>query len=227
VRIAVFGASGAIGRAVVEAALVGGHEVVAFTRNAASFERREPGERGEPGDPRLTIVEGDARVADAVQHSLSGAEGIEAVEGVVYALGPTTNTADEVGFAQLALGNVLAAMERTGVRRLVALSGAACSMPEERKGAFDSFASRFVRLAARHVVAAKQAELDLLVASPLDWVAVRPPRVVDGPATGRYRAGPAVGIGAGSKVTRGDLAQFIVDSLSDDEYLRQAPFVVS
>lgn len=213
-RIVVFGASGAIGRAVVEAALASGHEVVAFTRNAASLDA------GDPGDRRLTIVEGDARVAEAVDRAVMG------VEGVVYALGPTTNTADEIGFARLALGNVLAAMERSGVRRLVALSGAACSMPDEHKSAVDSFASRFVRFAARNVVAAKQAELDLLVASSLDWVAVRPPRVVDGPASGRYRAGPSIAFRAGSKVTRGDLAEFIVRSLGDDEFVRQAPFVV-
>lgn len=53
----------------------------------------------------------------------------------------------------------------------------------------DRFASRIVRLVSGHVVAAKQAEFDELLGSPLEWVAVRPPLVTDGPYTGRYRTG--------------------------------------
>jgi putative NADH-flavin reductase len=66
-----------------------------------------------------------------------------------------------------------------------------------------------VRLVSRHVVAAKQAEFDELLASPLEWVAVRPPLVTDGPHTGRYRAGLDV-LHPGARISRADIADFML-----------------
>lgn len=58
------------------------------------------------------------------------------------------------------------------------------------------------------------------------WTAVRPTRVVDGPATDRLRVEVVAG-NMGMKVNRGDLARFMVDELTDQTYIRRAPFVSS
>jgi hypothetical protein len=79
-----------------------------------------------------------------------------------------------------------------------------------------------VRLAVRHVVAAKQREYEILVGSTVDWTAVRPPRVTESAVTGTYRAGATL---AGRSIARGDLARFMVDQLESREYLREAPYV--
>ncbi|MGH2428354.1 MAG: NAD(P)H-binding protein [Candidatus Limnocylindria bacterium] len=52
------------------------------------------------------------------------------------------------------------------------------------------------------MVAAKQAEFELLRASELDWVAARPPLVTDGPRTGRYRVGLDI-LKPGARISRG------------------------
>jgi hypothetical protein len=141
---------------------------------------------------------------------------------VLSALGPTSNSADQValfdGFARALVG----AMTADGVRRLVAVSGGACTLPGERKRLGARLASAFVRLAVRNVVAAKQRELDIIVASDLDWTAPRPPRVNEAPATGSYRVGAAA---TGMSITQGDLAAFMVDQLADTTFVRDAPFV--
>jgi putative NADH-flavin reductase len=206
-RVTVFGATGAIGRRVVEAALEAGHDVITFTR--------DPSKLGDLED-RVTIVTGDAESRDDVDRALLGAD------AVVNALGPSTNKPAEVRRTTRAIRNILSAMELHGVRRLVSLGGAAITARDEKKPLSGRVTSAVVRLLARHVVAAKQAEYEILVTSSVDWTVVRPPRVIDGPATGHYIAGDTL---AGRSITRGDLARFMVDQIEDPSYLRAAPYV--
>ena len=207
--VSVFGASGGIGGHVVAAALEAGHDVRAVTRSP----RNDDG-----GGSRVTWIEGD--LADVA--SIRAA--VERSDAVLWAVGATRNTADQVPLFENATRALIAAMEELGVSRLVALSGAGITVDGERKPLGGRLMSAFVGLAARHVVAAKQREYDLIKQSRLDWVLVRPPRVVPGAATGQYAAGDAL---KGSHVTQGDLAAFMVAQLSDSTYLRRAPFVAS
>ena len=208
-RIALFGATGAIGRHVLEQAIAAGHDVKAFTRSA---------DRLPSDDDRVVAIEGDATSADHV------ASAIEGTDAVISALGPATNKPEEVAIAVSAMTNILAAMERHDVRRLVALSGGAVEVPGERKARGDAIASAVVRLFARHVVAAKQREFGLIHASRVDWVAVRPPRVTNGPLTGEYRTG-RIALGPRSAISRADLAHFMLRCVVEDDYLRRAPFI--
>lgn len=208
-RLAVFGATGRIGRHVVEQAVAQGHAVIAFVR--------DPSRLPVPAE-RLTVVTGDIGDPSAVETAVAGAG------AVISALGPKHNTAAEAQRVVEGMRNVLAAMERHGVRRLVNLSGGAIRVPGEWKRPAGAIASAVVRLLARHVVAAKQREFELIRRSGLDWVAVRPPRVTDGPLTGRYRTGD-VALGPRSRISNRDVADFMLRQLTDDSYLRQAPFV--
>jgi putative NADH-flavin reductase len=101
------------------------------------------------------------------------------------------------------------AMRTAGVARIVNLSGAGITAPGERKPLLDRLASRLVRHFARFVVASKQAEYDTLAASGLEWVAVRPALVTDGPLTARYVAGPDV-LRPGARISRADTAHLML-----------------
>jgi putative NADH-flavin reductase len=209
VRVAVFGGTGAIGRHLVDQAVDAGHDVTSLVRDAA---------RLPTASPRLVVVQGDLDDEERVATCLAGAE------AVLSAVGPTGNTARDADRMVAGVARILAAMEQHGVRRLVALSGAAVRVEGERKAVPDVVVSAVARLFARHVVDAKQREYDLIRRSDLDWVIVRPPRVVEGPLTGNYKAG-AVRVGPRSKISRADLGHFMLRQLDDDTYLRQAPFV--
>ena len=63
--------------------------------------------------------------------------------------------------------------------------------------------------------------------SRLDWVIVRAVRLIDSSATGRYRAGEDVRVGTFAKVSRADVAQFMVRQLADDIHLNQAPSIAA
>ena len=206
-RVLILGATGKIGGLALERALADGHDVVALVRAATRLEPRE----------RLTIVTGDIAEATVMTGALEGSS------AVIAALGPRSNTVEDELALEVGMRNVTAAMEAAGVARLIALSGAAVAVPGDRKPVLDRLASFLVRRFARHVVGAKQREYEVFSATGLDWTAMRPPLVVDGPPMG-YQLSEQLKFGA--RVSRTDVADALVDQLTDGLFLRAAPFVL-
>lgn len=64
----------------------------------------------------------------------------------------------------------------------------------------------------------------LLEESGLDWIIVRGPRLTNDPPLGRYRVG-WVGVNDSTKISRSDLADFILTQLEYSTLIRQMPFV--
>ena len=206
-QVTILGATGRIGSLVLANVLAGGHQVVALTRQTASL----------PGPVDVQTVNGDITDLEAVRLAVAGSA------AVIAALGPRTNSLeDEVGLEQ-GMRNIVAAMQATGVTRLIALSGAAVDVPGDAKPIVDRVVSRIVRLAARHVVGAKQREFEVFSASGLAWTALRPALVSDGPARG-YRLSEQLRPGA--RVTRADVATAMFDEIGDESFIRKAPFVL-
>lgn len=206
-RVAVFGATGRIGGQVLDWALSEGHQVVALTRSQANISPRE----------RLAVAAGDLRDARAVHEVIVG------VDAVIAAVGPRTNSSEDEASLETGMRNIVAAMDAAGVRRLIALSGAAVEVPGDRKPLVDRLASGLVRRLARHIVAAKQREYAVFAASNLEWTALRPPLVTDGAPKG-YRLD--LQLRPGARVTRADVAQALVGQLVDRRFVRAAPFVL-
>jgi uncharacterized protein YbjT (DUF2867 family) len=81
-----------------------------------------------------------------------------------------------------------------------------------------------MRTVLRKAMEDKERQEALVKASGLDWIIVRPGGLTDGPATGHYQAGLDPKISAG-QVSRADVAAFVLQQLTDDTYLRQAPAI--
>jgi putative NADH-flavin reductase len=207
--VAVFGATGPVGHELARQALRSGDTVRALVRNVSQLAIRHE---------RLQVVEGDLRDDAAVGKAIAGSD------AVIDALVPTPGSERDLDGLADAVRSILGAMERHGVRRLVVLSGAAVSLPGERKPFADAVAARIQRLTSGALVEAKQRELDAFIDSPLDWVAVRPSRLGEGPLTGRYRAGRRP-LGPRARISRSDLADFLLRQARDDSFVRQAPYV--
>ncbi|MEM9485722.1 MAG: NAD(P)H-binding protein, partial [Cyanobacteria bacterium P01_F01_bin.116] len=76
----------------------------------------------------------------------------------------------------------------------------------------------------RHVFADHELQESYVQQSNLDWTIVRPGAFIEGERTGEYRHGfPGTDKTSKLKITRGDIADFILKQLSDDTYLRQMP----
>jgi putative NADH-flavin reductase len=208
-HLTILGGTGRIGRLVVDQAVAVGHDLTLLVRDP---------QKGVSLAGRVRMVPGTASDPTAVAEVIRGAD------AVVSVLGPDGNRADQVAALRAGMENVVAAMRDQRVGRIVNLSGAAVDAPGDHKAALDRVASRIVRLVSGHVVAAKQAEFDVLRASDLEWIAVRPPLVTDGPHTGAYRTGPDV-LRPGARISRADIADFMLAQAVDPTFARQAPFI--
>ena len=118
------------------------------------------------------------------------------------------------------------AMHAARVHRFVGVSGAGIDVPGDQKSLSAKAISTAIQTLGGKVVKDKPAEHAVYAASDLDWTLVRPPRLVDGEATGRLEH-DAHRSTKSTKITRTDLAGFVADVLEQDLYQRQAPFVAT
>lgn len=205
VQVAVLGGTGGTGRLVVGELLRRGHEVVALVR--------DPVTAGLPAPVRT--VAGTARDRVAVGALLSGAE------GVASALGPRRG---DTTLHREAAAVLVDAMRATGVRRFVGVSGAGIDVPGDAKRWRDRVISAMVQRLGGEAVRDKALEQQVWAASRLDWTLVRPPRLREGPATGRVEHSASRSARATS-ITRADLAAFVVDCVEQGRYVGAAPLV--
>jgi putative NADH-flavin reductase len=203
-QLTVFGATGRTGRRIVELALERGHRVIALCREARALgiEHRQ-----------LETREGQLNDAEAVEQALKGSD------AAVIAFGPRPPEYEI--FCAAATAAILEAMRRQGVRRIICLTGAMIGEGVRRSWVFEQL-TRFYRrrMPAR---AEDRAEQERLVkTSGLDWTLVKPPRLTEGPATGRYTWGPEAHVGLLSRLSRQDLARFILDEIESARDVDQA-----
>lgn len=119
-RLAVFGANGPTGRLLTRLALDEGHDVVAFTRHPDAFPVRHAG---------LEVAAGDVRDPAVVAAAIDGTDAVVSSLGVPFAKTPITVYSEGVG-------NIMAGMQATGVKRLVCVSSSAIGPHPEPIGGF-------------------------------------------------------------------------------------------
>jgi putative NADH-flavin reductase len=205
-KIAVFGGTGRTGRYVVEQALAAGHEVVALARTPGKLQSHAG----------LTVIQGDVQDLAAVEKTIVGAA------AVVSVLGPTSN---EPKFeVSKGMKNILAAMRKYGVRRLIISAGAGVDDPNDTPKLSNKAINLLLKLVARNVYKDMKGVVEIVRASDRDWTVVRVPRLVDGPKTGSVKVG-YVGNGMGMQINRADMASFMLEQLQNDAYVRKAPAI--
>jgi putative NADH-flavin reductase len=207
-KIALFGASGKTGAEFLQIALAEGHQLRALVRNPEKIKSDHPG---------LEIVKGDVLDAAAVAETIREADIVVSLFGRVKDSPPWLQTDGTK--------NIVAAMEKFGVKRVISLSGGGLPFPEKDK---PGFMDRVIRLAMRTfapgLLEDAVAHADVLRQSGLSWVIVRGPRLTSEPARQQYRVG-WVGVNGGMSLGRADLAAFVLRLCKDRSFDGQMPFV--
>jgi putative NADH-flavin reductase len=197
----VLGASGATGRHVVATALERGHRTVALVRRPGTFP---------PRDGLAEVTWPDVTDPSALALALPGADVVISALGGA-SKGPTTVCTDGIRSA-------VPAMKAAGVSRLIAVS--AHGVLETRDRSIYSLAV-WANVAGR--MRDKETMEPLITASGLRWTIVRPPKLSDHDATGKYTAGADLPIRLWSSIGRADLATFLVDEAETPRYARRYP----
>lgn len=204
--IALFGATGKTGRQFLQQALDQGHFVKALVRDPAKVSPH----------PNLTVVQGDVLSPGDVQRTVEGSDAAVSLFGHVKG-SPDTLQTDGTR-------NIASAMKAAGVRKIISLSGGGLPFEKDKPKFPDRLIRGLMKLVVPTILKDAEAHAEVLRQSGLDWVIVRGPRLNDGPRTGAYRVS-WVGVNASTKVSRADLADFILKQVESNSYLRQMPFV--
>jgi putative NADH-flavin reductase len=209
-KLAVLGATGRTGRAVVRQALERGHEVQALVRDAGKVAVL-------PRDDRLTVIGGDLMDEADVAKVVAGVDAVINVAGPVK--GSPTN------LQQRAAASVLAAMRDHGVARLLMLTGAGVRVAGDEPKLIDRVFTFALRTLQPALLADSEAAVAAVRASDLRWTIARAPRLTDDPPTGRCTTARHVGASTGTKVSRGDVASFLLDAVEQDSFEGALPVV--
>ena len=203
-RLVVFGATGGTGAHVVAQAVAGGHEVTAVVR-----------------DPRrLTPVDGLRVVTATFDRTSALDDAVRGRHAVISALG--TDSRGPVSVCTDGMTAIVEAMRRTGVRRLVAVSAHGARETHDR-----SLYSLAVWAALREKMLDKERMEAVIEASGLDWTVVRPPALSDGARTGRYRTGTDLPVRLWSRVSRPDLAEFLLAEAAEPQFTGEFPRIAA
>ncbi|MCL6609178.1 MAG: SDR family oxidoreductase [Geminicoccaceae bacterium] len=206
-RLLVLGASGGVGRLLVEQALARGHVVTAQTRRAAKL-----AELAE----RVRILEADPLDAAAIGRAVEGQEAVLDALGTDR-LGPTTLFSESTRI-------LLDAMARSGVRRLVAITGVGAG---ETRGHGGIWYDRVIfPLFTRRRYADKDRQEAAIRAAAVDWTIVRPApfarTVPEAPLEVHETVPPDLVL---RRVSREEVARFVLDRLEDPTSVGRVFFI--
>ncbi len=210
-RIVVFGATGPTGRELTGQALAAGHQVTAVARRADSLAAR----------PGLTVIAADVTRADDVDTAVAGSDAVLSALGAAPGRKP-------VSVYSVGARNIIAAMERHGVKRLVAVSSSVLDPAWRPNGAFffnnvlDPYVNRVIARTAHEDMRRMEA---LVRASSLDWTIARPCGLFDHPVVTDYQLAEESADGLFS--ARSDLAASMLRQLDDDRFSRRPMGVIT
>jgi putative NADH-flavin reductase len=208
--IAVLGATGRTGRIFVDRAIQGGHKITALVRN-----------------PRSANLPAQTHV---VQGTIDDEEAMGKVVGassmVVSCLGAKLSRS--YGSSGLVgtrgMRNTIPLMRATQVGRVIVVSAFGAG---ESYGQTSIFFRILIRTLLHGIYADKDAMEPVIRASHLDWTIVRPANLTNRPATGMIEVNPTGTLGLRSRITRSDVAAFLLQVAESNRYICEAPVITN
>lgn len=206
-KLLILGATGGIGRHLVAQALEMGHQVTAFVRSPDKIARHHE---------RLRVVAGDvASGGSSLDHAMQGQH------AVLSALGRGRSLKSD-RLIERSVPPIVASMQAHKVRRLIFTSAIGVGETITQT----PFMLRVLqRMLLREIYADKFAGEIILRRSGLEWTLVHPMLLNDGPLTRRYRSGERLTLKGVPKISRADVAHFLLSQLDDRTYINKAVLV--
>lgn len=206
-KIAVIGGTGKSGTYLVKELLQQGYSIKLLHRNPSSLSI---------SNSLVELVSGDARNSEAIETLLSDCR------AVISTLGQPIG--EPTIFSQ-ATENILQAMAKHGIRRYIVTTGLNVDAPGDHKNEKVRFATDWMYQNYPKITKDKQVEFECLSKSNLDWTLVRLPMIIQTDES--FPVKVSLEDCPGESISASDLARFLVDQLSDEEYIRKSPFIAN
>lgn len=203
-NIVVLGANGGIGNQVVIQALNAGHKVTAILRTPGKLDISHT---------NLQIVKGDIMKPDTLEEHLRNKD------AVVSAIGK--NSLKKTTLYSQGNNNLIEAMKRAGTNRAFFISASGLEV-NPTHSLLIKFATKFILQALlRNMYADLRAMEKIIKESNINWTIMRPPRLLNSPVSGNYRTTADGFLNNGLKISRADVAHFIVHNLTNETIFRK------
>ena len=211
-RILLLGATGSTGYEVLKRLVKEGFRVNGLVRN---LERLNLEEFSSAELKSIEITEGNAMDPKDLNHAMAGCEAI------ISALGTGTRNRYTEIYSQ---GGryVLEAMRHHQIKKLITITAGLIDLSDPATDNF--FLNRIIRPNYNKVYYDQTRwETILDETTDIDWVCVRPTLLTNKPFTGKYRIRLKHCPDGGRKISRADLADFIIKQLTTDEMVHKKP----
>lgn len=214
-NIGIFGASGATGTLLTQRSLAAGYDVTALLRTPEKFALRD----------QVRVIQGSPFDLTPVRKAIEGAD------VVLSALGANSLKKEDV--LERAVPQIITAMQRTAseakpVRRIIVLGSAGAlptsldKQPAWRRWIVQNLVySTFLKWP----VASQIAQWNDLSRSDLDWTMVMPPMLTNGPARGKYRIDGEALPRNGSRISRADVADFMMQQIGNPQWIKKGVYI--
>ena len=201
-NLIVFGATGTVGKQLVQQALFGGHHIKAFGRNVYTTDYLQT--------ENLQLVQGALFDESEVFNAIKGCD------AVLSAIGGTRDGSDKT--RTLGMKNIIKQMQKTGVKRIIAIGGSGILNADENTLLIDQegYPEKYIPIGKEH-----QKAYELLKDSGLDWTMIGSPEIIDNGPTGNYiTAADYEPVPNKYRINAGDLAMFMLNELNKNEFVK-------
>jgi len=207
-RVLIVGATGGTGRQLVTQALERGYSVTALVRDPS---------RLQIDHPELTVIQGNVLDEGSLDVAMRGQEAVLSALGHKRFFYPARILSEGTR-------NILRAMETHDVSRLVCVTSLGIGDSAGRMGLF--YTLFIIPVILPFYFWDKTRQERAVAGSNVEWVIVRPGALTNGAKRGRYRHGRNVGSFLLTvRISRADVADFMLNQLASETYLRTAPGV--
>jgi putative NADH-flavin reductase len=202
-RLIIFGSTGSVGRLLVEQALQDKHSVTAFLRDPAKLP---------VSHSNLQVIRGDVLDYQSVEKAMKNQDVVLCTIGG----GSKGNVRAE------GTRNIIRAMENNGVKRLICQSTLGAGNSRSNLNFF--WKHIMFGMLLKQAYRDHERQENYVMLSKLDWTIVRPAAFIDGRHTGNYRHGfGPQEKGLTLKISRADVADFMLDQVTGNTYHRKTP----
>jgi putative NADH-flavin reductase len=203
-HIAIIGATGTTGKEVVNLALKANYKVIIIARDPSRIKLQEN---------NLLTVAGDVTNIDSL------IEAFKNVYAVISCFGPA-NGRNPGNLMSVGTANIVQACEKSGVSRLVFMSGIL-----QTTGSELTFLNRLglnlIKLFFKEVYRDKTIAETAIQESSLNWVIIRAVGLSNSEPKHKYKAGAQLRVSPFNPLSYSDLALCLLDALKEDKWARQ------
>ncbi|MBE2188881.1 MAG: SDR family oxidoreductase [Candidatus Kapabacteria bacterium] len=211
-EIFILGATGSTGNEILKRLAKDKHKIKALVRNPSKLNLSEIEHSNQ-----IELIQGEVFELDKLTEKFNGCDLI------ISALGTGKDNNYTEIYSQGGK-NILSAMRNNNVKKLITITSGLIDMSDPSTDNF--FMNRIIRPNYNKVYYDQTRwETILDDTTDIDWICVRPTNLLNKPFTGKYRVNLSHCPKGGWKISRADLADFIVKQINSNEFIHQKPVI--